>query len=122
MKAIAVLTMFFLPATFVAAFFAMPLFDWSAARGSDVVNSRFWIYWVVTVPGTLVVLALWRAWWVFDSWKQAREAEILAGGDTRRGGGGIWTAVLGWPGVRWRDRKGLPTVVQNEPSRRPVQT
>ncbi|KAI9737256.1 MAG: hypothetical protein M1818_005789 [Claussenomyces sp. TS43310] len=72
MKAVAVLTMSFLPATFVAALFAMPLFDWSAPRGSTVVNDRFWVYWVVTVPGTLIVLVLWRTWWIWQQWSQAQ--------------------------------------------------
>ncbi|TVY41047.1 hypothetical protein LSUB1_G003808 [Lachnellula subtilissima] len=65
MKAIAVLTMIFLPGTFVASFFAMPLFDWDAETQSGVVKNRFWIYWVVTVPGTVAVLVVWRLWWVF---------------------------------------------------------
>lgn len=117
MKAIAVLTMFFLPATFVAAFFAMPLFDWSAAQGSDVVSSRFWIYWVVTVPGTLVVLGLWRAWWAFDSWNQAKEGMEQSGEDTQREGVNWWTTVLSWSR---REGETLPTVGQADVSRKPV--
>ncbi|PMD17120.1 hypothetical protein NA56DRAFT_544014, partial [Hyaloscypha hepaticicola] len=62
MKAIALLTMFFLPGTFVAVFFAMPLFDWEAPTSSTVLKSRFWIYWAVTVPATAIVLVLWRMW------------------------------------------------------------
>ena len=90
MKAIAVLTMFFLPATFVAAFFAMPLFDWSAERGSEVVGGRFWVYWVVTVPGTVLVLGVWRAWWSWDDWKGKNEGE--------RG----WRGMRKWVGSWWR--------------------
>ncbi|KAH9210510.1 hypothetical protein DL95DRAFT_343006, partial [Leptodontidium sp. 2 PMI_412] len=62
MKAIAVLTMAFLPGTFVAVpFFAMPLFDWQAPADS-VLSSRLWVYWAVTIPATLVVLIAWRIW------------------------------------------------------------
>lgn len=96
MKAIAVLTMFFLPATFVAAFFAMPLFDWSAPHGSEVVNSRFWIYWVVTVPGTLIVLGVWRVWWIFEQWKQAREQNV----DDQNGG--LMAFVMRWFNSWWK--------------------
>lgn len=85
MKAISVLTMFFLPATFVAAFFAMPLFDWDAS--GNVVKERFWIYWAVTVPATLVVLAAWRAFWIFEEWKQHRENSEKQG---------FWTPAIIW--------------------------
>ena len=86
MKAIALLTMLFLPGTFVSTFFAMPLFNWQAERQSDVVNSRFWIYWAVTVPGTLAVLVAWRFWWQFEEWRVRREEE----------GSGVWGDVLHW--------------------------
>lgn len=61
MKAIAAVTMSFLPGTFVASLFAMPMFDWNAPT-NDYVSSRFWIYWAVTVPLTFAVLAIWLLW------------------------------------------------------------
>jgi len=86
MKAIAVLTMFFLPGTFVASFFAMPLFNWDAETQSGVAKSRFWIYWAITVLGTVLVLAVWRVWWVFTYWNQKRDVV----GET------LWGAVRVW--------------------------
>ncbi|KAH7400318.1 hypothetical protein BKA64DRAFT_708005 [Cadophora sp. MPI-SDFR-AT-0126] len=79
MKAIAVLTMVFLPGTFVAAFFAMPLFDWQAPAHA-VLSSRFWIYWAVTIPATAMVLVVWRIWFVFEEWRQycGREGKIYS--------------------------------------------
>jgi hypothetical protein len=82
MKAIAVLTMAFLPGTFVAvriryhpnysnfvrrakfqqAFFAMPLFNWNASAHESVYNPRFWRYWTVTIPLTVLVFLLWGVW------------------------------------------------------------
>lgn len=61
MKAIAAVTMCFLPATFVASMFSMPIFDWDADnnRGEDVVNRRFWVYWAVTVPLTVLTVVVW---------------------------------------------------------------
>jgi hypothetical protein len=85
MKAIALLTMLFLPGTFIAAFFAMPLFNWNAERQSDVVNSRFWVYWAVTIPGTLAILGVWRLWWMFEEWRVKKE-EVS----------GVWGDVVGW--------------------------
>ena len=73
MKAIAVLTMFFLPATFLATFFAMPFFNWDAEMQNGVVKDRLWIYWAVTAPATLLVLGCWRVWWKFTNWNQHRD-------------------------------------------------
>ncbi|KAL7820183.1 hypothetical protein V8C44DRAFT_346877 [Trichoderma aethiopicum] len=65
MKIIALLTTFFLPGTFIATFFAMPLFDWSAPTLSRVTNRHFWVYWAVTGPLTLTTMAgvmVWALW------------------------------------------------------------
>ncbi|KAE9376117.1 hypothetical protein N431DRAFT_333189, partial [Stipitochalara longipes BDJ] len=72
MKAIAVLTMFFLPGTFFAAFFAMPLFDWGSSSSAG--GHKLWIYWATTVPATILVLVVWRVWYVFDEWRQTNGA------------------------------------------------
>lgn len=61
MMTIAAITMIFLPGTFVASLFAMPLLDWSS---TDVVRSGFWIYWAVTVPLTVMTVLLWLAWFL----------------------------------------------------------
>ncbi|THV51360.1 hypothetical protein BGAL_0113g00050 [Botrytis galanthina] len=45
MKTIAILGIVFLPGTFVAA-----------------VSPSFWIYWIITVPVTLIILGLWYLW------------------------------------------------------------
>jgi hypothetical protein len=57
MKTIAVLGMLFLPGTFVAAIFAMPVFEWDG--NTPIIKLRFKYYWAVTVPLTLFVLLLW---------------------------------------------------------------
>ncbi|KAM7209835.1 hypothetical protein V8F06_014781 [Rhypophila decipiens] len=62
MTAITIVTMFFLPGTFTASFFALPYFG-----GGDVTESsasygslqHFWIYWVVTIPLTFITLLVW---------------------------------------------------------------
>ncbi|PHH72072.1 hypothetical protein CDD80_4798 [Ophiocordyceps camponoti-rufipedis] len=60
-KTIAVLTMTFLPASFVASLFGTTFFS-SADDKKLAVSSKFWTYWVVAVPSTLLVLL---AWWLF---------------------------------------------------------
>ncbi|MCJ1404063.1 hypothetical protein MMC11_007288 [Xylographa trunciseda] len=77
MKTIAVLTMAFLPATWVAALFAMPLFNWRAAPGDPVLQGYFWIYWAVICPLTTAVLFLWWQWKEWRNRKDVAENEAL---------------------------------------------
>lgn len=56
MKTVAVMTMAFLPATFFAALFALPSLDW---KGPAVITNTFWIYWVFTIPTTILVFIIW---------------------------------------------------------------
>lgn len=66
MKTIAVITMTFLPATFVAAIFAMPMFHWNDDQASLVMR-QFWIYWAVVIPLTVLVVLIWLGWWYWRS-------------------------------------------------------
>ncbi|KAI1210028.1 uncharacterized protein F4807DRAFT_425425 [Annulohypoxylon truncatum] len=68
MKVIAVMTMVFLPGTFIAALFAVPSLNWN---GDDVVGENFWMYWAFTIPFTILVLVLWL---VITQRKQMRSA------------------------------------------------
>ncbi|MCJ1385495.1 hypothetical protein MMC17_008618 [Xylographa soralifera] len=70
MKTIAVLTMAFLPATWIAALFAMPLFNWNGAPGEPIIYDRFWIYWALTLPLTTAVLSIW---WVWKEWRNRKD-------------------------------------------------
>ena len=70
MITIAALTMIFLPGTFVASFFAMPVLDWEPVKGHHIVNSWFWIYWVVTIPLTIARILFW---WVWFSYQRPKE-------------------------------------------------
>ena len=56
MKTIAIVTMTFLPATFFAAVFAMPVLRWDA---SPVVQPNFWVYLAFSFPSTALVFAVW---------------------------------------------------------------
>lgn len=55
MKTVAIMTMLFLPATFFAALFSMPLFQWNA---SPVMQNRFWVYCALTFPTTVAIFAV----------------------------------------------------------------
>ncbi|KAI1385579.1 glycoside hydrolase family 31 protein [Hypoxylon trugodes] len=58
MKTVAVMTMAFLPATFIAALFSVPSLDWQATNG-PVIQNNFWVYWAFTLPATAIVFGLW---------------------------------------------------------------
>lgn len=62
MKAIANVTMVFLPGTFMASVFAMPFFSAQQAMGFFV-NTKIWIYVAITIPLTLLTLACAWFWY-----------------------------------------------------------
>jgi hypothetical protein len=63
MKAIAALTMIFLPTSAVSSFFGMAFFDGQA--GILTVANEWWMFLAVTVPLTATVVIIWRLWELF---------------------------------------------------------
>lgn len=74
MKTLAVVTMFFLPGTFVASLFATPYFALDSDRGAVILHRNFGIYWAVTVPLTVVTLMAWTAWTMWREWRNRNES------------------------------------------------
>lgn len=79
MKALAVITAIFLPGEFIGTLFGMSMFEWmpdkddasptGGAGGEDdddVMSKKFWIYWLIAVPLTVLILCVWRGWWVTE--------------------------------------------------------
>ncbi|KAM5358672.1 hypothetical protein ACJZ2D_015095 [Fusarium nematophilum] len=85
MKTLAVVTMLFLPGSFVAAIFSTDLFDWQSVESSGSIGvpstPRFRLYWAVTVPLTVIVFVLYFAWLAFSS-RQRRRKNHKAGQGT----------------------------------------
>jgi hypothetical protein len=94
MKILAFISAIFLPGSFVAGVFSMSMFNWqysgnnncnagdvSGGGVSGVVSKRFWIYWVVTVPLTLITLLGWGFWWRVERFKRNFRAVMS---DTRK--------------------------------------
>ena len=77
MKTIAVLTMFFLPATFISSLLGTNLFvlDTSGnGKAQLIVSELWWIYLVSAVPLTLFTLLVW---WLYLQWLlKARKKRI----------------------------------------------
>lgn len=73
MKVLAVLGTLFLPASFIATLFSMPLLAWDGDNGHTV-QSQFWVYLAVTIPLTLVVMSL-SLLWVWWNQKKSQQEE-----------------------------------------------
>ncbi|KEY72015.1 hypothetical protein S7711_00034 [Stachybotrys chartarum IBT 7711] len=76
MKTLAVVTMLFLPGSFVSALFSTNCFEWDNVdlRSSSIgvnVTPQFGLYWVVTIPLTLLTFVAYFIW----LWVQKRERE-----------------------------------------------
>lgn len=75
MKTLAVVTMFFLPGSFISALFSTNCFDWD---GVDLTSKsmgikrtpQFNLYWVITIPLTFITFVLYYCWLWFQGWKR----------------------------------------------------
>lgn len=63
----------------------MPILDWNADRGSEVVTRRAWIYLAVTLPLTILVLCVWFGW-LFVSERMHRKTDENARASLFQGG------------------------------------
>lgn len=72
MKTLAIVTMMFLPGSFVAALFSIPVFNWASPNSSGIIGPHFGIYWAVTIPLTVLTLALYVLWLLFRKQEQNR--------------------------------------------------
>ncbi|KAH9239325.1 hypothetical protein K456DRAFT_1861459 [Colletotrichum gloeosporioides 23] len=62
MKTVAFLTLLFLPATFVSAVFSTTFFEFDSGSGEWLMSDKFWVYWVVAIPVTIVTALMWYHW------------------------------------------------------------
>jgi len=69
MKTIAVLTLTFLPGTATASFFSMEMFNWSPGPDERVASPYLYVYFVVTIPLTVMVYVAWF-WWFHRNQKK----------------------------------------------------
>lgn len=60
MKTISLLGAVFLPGAYLASVFSMTFFNFQ--NEGPKVSNQFWIYWVVTIPVTVVIVGVWYIW------------------------------------------------------------
>jgi Mg2+ and Co2+ transporter CorA len=83
MRGIGWVTMAFLPATFVTSFFGMNFFNGvEGVQAFDKTSKNVWIFFVVAVPITVIVLLVFRKW---DRKQEAKVQDLLARRDRGRG-------------------------------------
>ncbi|KAK7416467.1 hypothetical protein QQX98_005171 [Neonectria punicea] len=81
MKTLAVVTMFFLPGSFIAALFSTPCFDWDSVNMSDessigvASTPQFSLYWAITIPMTVITFLLYFAWLQFQAYQRKKPHE-----------------------------------------------
>jgi Mg2+ and Co2+ transporter CorA len=84
MRSIAVVGLVYLPGTFVSGLFGMNFFDFSEESGvqSWKISSKFWVYWAITIPLTLVTILVWVLAFHGDAlkWPVARRKKTLEAG------------------------------------------
>ncbi|OQE15946.1 hypothetical protein PENSTE_c026G07515 [Penicillium steckii] len=66
MRTISILGIVYLPATFVATFFSIDMFNWGGTSGDEATSlsasPSIWIYWAVAVPLTVITILIWIFW------------------------------------------------------------
>ncbi|KAL6229679.1 hypothetical protein BDW75DRAFT_235015 [Aspergillus navahoensis] len=77
MKTVAVVSMVYLPGTFVSGLFGTNFFSFQADPGNTwLMADEFWIYWAVTLPLTFATVVIWAIWHWRDTlagwWHQAQ--------------------------------------------------
>ncbi|KAJ6133893.1 hypothetical protein N7523_000215 [Penicillium sp. IBT 18751x] len=59
MKTVAIVSMIYLPGTFVSGIFGMSFFDYNSEKKRLDVGTDFWLYWIVTIALTLATMGIW---------------------------------------------------------------
>ncbi|KAF2450551.1 hypothetical protein P171DRAFT_479635 [Karstenula rhodostoma CBS 690.94] len=79
---ISALTLAFLPPTYTATLFSTQFFDLNSETADSMTSSRFWLYWAVTVPLTMITTACARIFYYLRD-KKMREKLFLARRDSQ---------------------------------------
>lgn len=78
MKTISLLGAIFFPGAYLASVFSMTFFNFQ--DGQSIVSEQFWIYWAVTIPLTVIIVAIWYIWEKKREARYDREDEDLEKG------------------------------------------
>ncbi|KAH8595940.1 hypothetical protein B0O99DRAFT_594231 [Bisporella sp. PMI_857] len=62
MKIISLLGAIFFPGVYLASVFSMTFFNFQADNPGPQLSDKFWIYWAVTLPLTILFVGVWYVW------------------------------------------------------------
>ncbi|KAK9850379.1 Magnesium transport protein CorA [Penicillium brevicompactum] len=64
MKTVAIVSLVYLPGTFVSGIFGMNFFDFDGLsdKAGMSVSRHFWVYWIITIGLTLATIMIWLLW------------------------------------------------------------
>jgi hypothetical protein len=80
-KTLSLLGAVFLPATFISSVFSMTFFNFQPEGDPPpIISPLLWVYFVITVPVTLVIVMAWRWWDRRRETKYAAEDKDLEAG------------------------------------------
>ncbi|KAE8152324.1 hypothetical protein BDV25DRAFT_72023 [Aspergillus avenaceus] len=69
MRTIGVVSLIYLPGTFVSGIFGTNFFDFDSEKPDNwVMADSFWLYWAVTLPLTLATVVVWALWHFRAAW------------------------------------------------------
>lgn len=74
MRVIAIVTLIFLPGTFVATLFSTSFWDFSPANEGPMVSKWVWMYWVVTAILTISVIGIWMRWPMLAKFRKVKKS------------------------------------------------
>jgi hypothetical protein len=86
MRVIYIVTLIFLPGTFVATFFSTRFWDFGPSNQGSKVSHWVWLYWVVTVVLTMFVISIWLWWPLVVKFSETK----------RRSSKSVIELILGW--------------------------
>ncbi|KAG2012665.1 hypothetical protein GB937_007014 [Aspergillus fischeri] len=84
MKTVAVVSMLYLPGTFISGLFGTNFFNLSNDGGAKswIMSGNFWLYWVITLPLTLATVLVWASWHYFPHYYPRMSLKPLKGADS----------------------------------------
>ncbi|KAL4946525.1 hypothetical protein BDV06DRAFT_86911 [Aspergillus oleicola] len=100
MTTVAVVSMVYLPGTFVSGLFGTNFFSFQADPGNTWLTAdEFWIYWAVTVPLTLATVGIWALWHWREVWIRWWHKVTGKGSGTEKKTSGTGTPVENGSGL-----------------------
>ncbi|RDW68960.1 uncharacterized protein DSM5745_08720 [Aspergillus mulundensis] len=106
MKTVAVVSMVYLPGTFVSGLYGTNFFSFQADPGNTwLMADEFWMYWAVTLPLTFATMLVWAIWHWWDKLGTSRSKKVSGGKSNQPAG-----PTPSKDGIELRAQPGVPLI------------